>query len=195
MIFQGGNITPWGAVEQSKYTDDPFAGPWNHWPMHFVPSDGRFAVDHDRVTHFALGANDYAPQFGSLVHYGFTDQSIETVIPNARFWQNPPELSDVSGGKNMEFNKDEKAYIFKIEEDELSFTIDASEKSPVINPAFVLRHWAKISEAVVTIDGQSVSSGEKFRQGFTRCPQGHLIKIIWLEMKSEKPIKIKISAG
>jgi hypothetical protein len=195
VIFQGGNITPWGAVEQSKYTDDPFAGPWNHWPMHFVPSDGRFAVDHDRVTHFALGANDYAPQYGSLVHYGFTDQSIEAVLPYARYWQNPPKLTDVSGGKSMDFSKDEKAYIFKIEEENLSFTINADKDSPVVNPAFVLRQWEKMSTARVKIDGQEITSGDKFRQGYERCPQGHLIKVIWLEMVSEKPVKVEISAS
>jgi hypothetical protein len=193
VIFQGGNITPWGSVEQSKYTDDPFAGPWNHWPMHFVPSDGRFAVDHDRVTHFALGANDYAPQFGSLVHYGYTDQSIRTAIPYARFWQNPPQVNDVSGGKSYDFNKDEKAYIFKMEGEKLSFTIDADKNSPLVNPAFVIRHWEKMAPAKVVVDGKEVRAGKTLRQGDTRCAEGQLVKVIWLEMASEKPIKVEIS--
>jgi hypothetical protein len=192
VIFQGGHITPWGGVEQSNYTADPFAGPWNHWPMHFVPSDGRFAVAHDRVTHFALGANDYAPEFGSLVHYGYTDQSIETVIPYARYWQNPPEVMEVTGGKSYGFSKDEKAYIFKLEDERLSFKLDANKASPVVNPAFVLRHWEKTTEAKVLLDGNEVQPGKKFRQGYTRCSHGHLRKIIWLEMMSEKPIRIEI---
>ncbi len=55
-------IGTWGSFEQSAYTDDPFAGPWNHWPVSVVPSDGRFAVNTDRVTHFAVGAGNHRYQ-------------------------------------------------------------------------------------------------------------------------------------
>jgi hypothetical protein len=191
-IFQGGNITPWGEREQSKYTDDPFAGPWNHWPMHFVPSDGRFAVDHDRVTHFAIGANDYAPEFGSMVHYGFTDQPIETLIPKAKFWQNPPELDEVQGAKSMGFVKDDKSYVFKIDESKMSFMVKASSDSPMINPCFVVKHWPKKTDAIVKIDGEVFKDPKKLRQGFMRCHAGHLAKVIWLEMTAEKPLAVEI---
>jgi len=40
---------------------------WNHWPMHLVPSDGRFAIATDRVTHFSLAANDASTKFGGMV--------------------------------------------------------------------------------------------------------------------------------
>jgi hypothetical protein len=192
VIFQGGKITPWGEHEQSKYTDDPFAGPWNHWPVHFVPSDGRFAVAADRITHFALGANDHAPEFGSIVHYGFTDQAIETLIPLAKYWQHPPQVKDISGGESYNFSKDEKAYIFKMESEKVSFTLAASQNSPVVNPAFVLSHWEQQSAAQVFIDGKELQTSEKFRQGFTRDPEGQLVKVIWLEMTSEKPVKVEI---
>ncbi len=192
-IFQGGNITPWGAHEQSKYTDDPFAGPWNHWPMHFVPSDGRFAVDTDRVTHFAIGANDYTPEYGSLVHYGFTDQPIETLIPIAKFWQNPPEVKDVTGVKSMGFSKDDKSYTFKLEEKKMSFKIDASDESPLVNPCFVIKHWPEKTGAVIKVDGEVLKSGKKVREGFARCHAGHLAKVIWLKITSEKPVTVEIT--
>jgi len=192
-IFQGGNITPWGEHEQSKYTDDPFAGPWNHWPMHFVPSDGRFAVDTDRVTHFAIAANDYTPEFGSMVHYGFTDQPIESLVPIAKFWQNPPEIKDVSGAKSMGFSKDDKSFIFKIEDKKMSFTIDATKESPVVNPCFVIRHWPEKTAATIKIDGKVLKEGKKVREGFERCHAGHLAKVIWLEMTGEKPVTVEIA--
>ena len=53
--------------------------------VRLLPSDGRFAVAHDRVTHFALGANDPAPMHGSMVHYGFTKNKIDTHIPLAKY--------------------------------------------------------------------------------------------------------------
>jgi hypothetical protein len=192
-IFQGGKITPWGGNEQSKYTDDPFAGPWNHWPMHFVPSDGRFAVDTDRVTHFAIGANDHTPEFGSMVHYGFTDQPIETLIPKAKFWQNPPEVKSVKGANSMGFSKDEKAYLFKLQEKDMLFEIDASSDSPIENPCFVVKHWPKKTAAVIKVDGKVLETKNKVRQGFARCHAGHLAKVIWLEFSSEKPVKFEIT--
>ena len=57
-MFQGGAINPWS--ENNTVIADAFAGPWNHWPMSLCPSDGRFAVANDRVTHFSLQANDGA---------------------------------------------------------------------------------------------------------------------------------------
>jgi hypothetical protein len=191
VIFQGGHITPWGAVEQSAYTDDPFAGPWNHWPMHFIPSDGRFAVAHDRVTHFALGANDYAPAFGSLVHYGFSDESIEVVIPKARFWQNPPKIKDLTGAKSSGFSKDEKAYGFELKDNTMTFTIAASEKSPLVNPAFVIKNWTSKTMAKIKINGK-VFNGKK-QQGFNRDQNGKLGKVIWLETESTKPLTFEIT--
>jgi hypothetical protein len=193
VIFQGGNITPWGSVEQSAYTDDPFAGPWNHWPMHFVPSDGRFAVAHDRVTHFALGANDWAPQFGSLVHYGFTDQSIETIIPYARYWQNPPVIKNVKGAKSLGFYKDEKAYIFNKLSDNIVFKIDANKEKPVVNPCFVLKNWKSDSLCQLSMNGTVISDQKKLRQGITRETDGSQSLIVWLEAMSQSPVNFRLT--
>lgn len=192
VIFQGGNITPWGAVEQSAYTDDPFAGPWNHWPTHLVPSDGRFAVAQDRVTHFALGANDAAPEFGSIVHYGVTNGPIESLVEEARYWKNPPQLIDFEGGESMGFDKSQKAYVFLLEDDGLSFKIDASVQSPLINPAFVIKGWNVVKNAIIKINGNDILTGEKCREGIERDTEGNPVKVIWIEMKSVSPVEFKI---
>ena len=41
---RGTRSTNGAQQEQSKHTPDPFAGPWNHWPVGLNPSDGRYAV-------------------------------------------------------------------------------------------------------------------------------------------------------
>jgi hypothetical protein len=79
-----------------------------------------------------------------------------------------------------------------MEEDKLTFTIYASAVSPVVNPAFVLRHWEKPTEATVFVDGKKVTTSKKFRQGFARGSEGHLVNVIWLEMTSEKPVEFEI---
>ena len=82
----------WGEKEQSKHTPDPFAGPWNHWPVGLNPSDGRYAVSTDRVTHAALGG---ARPTGSTIIHGFTDQPAASLAALAKSWNHPPAVEDV----------------------------------------------------------------------------------------------------
>ena len=191
-IFQGPGISTWGDFEQSKYTDDPFAGPWNHWPVSLVPSDGRYAVAQDRVTHFALGANDRAPDYGSMVLYGFTKNKINAVIPTARYWQNPPEISGLQGGQSLGFIKEEKAYYFEsLNASSLSFTINANSDSPVINPVLVLKNW-NAQNPEIKIDGKFLASGDAFRVGREHDVNGKSKIIIWVKHTSEKPIQVEV---
>jgi hypothetical protein len=189
-IFQGGRITTWGSFEQSAYTEDPFAGPWNHWPISLVPSDGRFAVAHDRVTHFALGANDEAPEFGAMVQYGFTKQTIESVIPLARYWQVPPEVTALEGAEFKGFLKEEKAFHFRKMDDPMSFTIEASEASPLVNPCIVVQN-ASASLPSVIVNGKELSQ-EEMRIGTERDGTGALQWVIWMEMQSEEEVSLEI---
>jgi hypothetical protein len=191
-IFQGPGISTWGDFEQSKYTDDPFAGPWNHWPISLVPSDGRYAIAQDRVTHFALGANDNASEHGSMVHYGFTKNDINTVIPAARYWQNPPEISEVQGGHSLGFSKEEKAYYFEsLNGSLLSFTINANSDSPVINPVVVLKD-CNAQNPEIKINGKLVASGDAFRIGREHDVNGKSKIVIWMKHTSEKPIQVEV---
>jgi hypothetical protein len=191
-IYQGGAISTWGDFEQSKYTEDPFAGPWNHWPISLVPSDGRYAVAHDRVTHFALGANDAAPEHGSMVHYGFTNHGIENVIPKARFWQNPPEVIDVEGATSLGFSKEEKAYAFRSEgQKSINFKIDSDEVSPLVNPCIVLYNCV-LENLELKIDGDQVEKENALRIGKGYDTDGIAKRIIWLEYQSDKLTEFEI---
>ena len=193
LAFLGACFTPWGEVEQSSYTGDPFAGPWNHWPMHIVPSDGRFAVDNDRVTHFALAANDCAPEYESLTMYGFTDNKIDAIIPIARSWQTPPEVMDVSGAESQGFSRVYKSFEFELTDGPVSFTINGSEEQQVINPCFVVRHWNNDNIAHVTINGTRVEDGSSMRQGIIRDVDGTQTLVIWTEFESKIPVLVEIN--
>jgi hypothetical protein len=191
-IYQGGEITTWGEFEQSRYTDDPFAGPWNHWPVSLVPSDGRFAVAHDRVTHFALGANDPAPIHGAMVHYGFTNNKIDALIPLARYWQNPPIVTKVAGGKSKGFIKEEKAYYFdSIDSETLSFNIDANSDSPVVNPVLVLQN-CNAQNPEIKINGKFLEPGDSLRTGREYDVNGKPKTIIWMNYTTNQPVQIEI---
>jgi len=179
-VFQGGYITPWGANEQSKYTEDPFAGPWNHWPIHLVPSDGRFAVAQDRVTHFAIGANDYTPEFGSMVLYGFTDQPITKLINVAKSWQNPASITRVRGASTLGFNQDERAFVLRMTGREVNFTVTATDSRPVMNPCFVVKDWNSEKEAEVLVNGKTIIA----KQGIVPDTDGSKKLVVWLEYRT-----------
>jgi len=190
-IYPEPGIGTWGNFEQSKYTDDPFAGPWNHWPISLVPSDGRFAVAHDRVTHFALGAGDAGDE--AVVQYGFTDKEIESLVPAARYWQQPPPVASVSGGEFLGFHRDEKAYHFMSHnESGLSFSIEATEQSPVVNPAFVV-HNCNADQIEIDIDGQPVRTGKDVRIGREYDTEGRPMAILWIRRMSDDPLDIHLS--
>ncbi len=190
-IYQGGKLGAWGTNEQSKYTDDPFAGPWNHWPVHFVPSDGRFAVNLDRVTHFALGANDAAPDYGSVVLYGFTNQDVTTLVPLARLWKNPPEVTKAKGLESFGFDKAQKAFVFRSKAKNMSFTVNASAESPMVNPCFVVRNWGSDRQAKVKINGTKLESKD-FRQGIIRDTDGTQTIVVWMEKTIEAPAAVQL---
>ena len=192
-IYQGGEITTWGEFEQSQYTDDPFAGPWNHWPVSLLPSDGRFAVAHDRVTHFALGANDQAPMHGSMVHYGFTKNKIDSLIPLAKYWQNPPQLKKVVGGTSKGFAKEEKAYYFNdIESNSLSFSIEANSDSPLINPVLVLEN-CEVNSPEIKLNGKILKPGDRLKTGKEYDVNGIAKTVIWMKFTTSKPANIEIT--
>jgi len=193
-IFQEGtHINPWGHMEQSVHTDDPFAGPWNHWPVSQIPSDGRYAVDSDRLTHAAIGAADNVVWYGNMALYGFTNKDASTLVPLARSWNHPPKVIQARGCSNRGYDKAQRAYLLTAETPGLSFTIEASERSPVVNPAFVIRHWYGSGTAHLKIDGKPVASGKDFRQGVVRDTDGNPTLVVWVRLDTTSPVLFEIT--
>ena len=149
-----GEIRQWGANEQSKHTTDPFAGPWNHWPVGLNPSDGRYAVSNDRVTHAALGGADAT---GNLILYGFTDQPVASLAPLARSWNRPPAIDKGTGCESRGYDPSQRAYVLTATSKPVSFTLNGSQDTPVHHPCFVVEHWDSDTASRVTINGKAFS--------------------------------------
>ena len=195
VIYNGSKITTWGRHENSKYTDDPFAGPWNHWPVHLLPSDGRFAVDNDRVTHFALGASDAAPRHGAMVIYGLTNQSVKNLVPLAKSWRYPPKISDVSGAARTEYVQEQRAYHLEANAESVSFTLEGSSETPVHNPAFVIENWNSGQKPAVEVDGSRPTGEAKVRSGIERDANGHRKCVVWIDHQAQSEVQITISGA
>ena len=175
--------------EQSKHTPDPFAGPWNHWPVGLNPSDGRYAVSNDRVTHAALGGAD---QTGSTILHGFTDQPAASLAALAKSWNRPPAVEDVRNGESKGYDRNQRAYVLTAAARPISLTLRGSKDSPIHNPCLVIGNWDSAAAARVTIDGKEVAPGKAFRQGVVRTPTGGTTMILYFDLQSESPARFEI---
>ncbi len=189
---EGAQIETWGRFEQSKHTPDPFPGPWNHWPVGLNPSDGRYAVSHDRVTHASLGG---ARRVGNFIMYGFTDKSATSLIPLAKAWNHPPTLTNLEGCESRGYRQTERAYILASKASSMSFTLNGSEETPVYNPCFAIENWTSENKSRLVVNGIEMESGKSFRQGITRDADGTMTLVVWVELESVSPVRFAVEDG
>jgi hypothetical protein len=179
-------ISAWGERERLDKNKTHFAGPWNHWPASQMPNDGRYAPRQDRITHSALGGG--GPRDFAL--YGFTDKDIKELIPLGRFFNNAPSIEIMNGASEAKFIQSEKAYHIDVIKPSVSFKINASKESPLVNPAFVLKNW-KSPNVKLTIDGKIINRGKDFRYGMEYDVEGNPQLIVWIKYQSEKKTEFK----
>jgi len=190
-------ITAFGSG--SRFSKFPW---WNHWPVSQIPSDGRKIFGPDRPSHSSL--SNYEPQavrgegdsYIAVSLYGMTDKPIESVVPLARSWNYPAHLKLAGSGFESDgFSKYERAYLLACKDSgrrsTLKFELAASEKSPVVNPAFIIRNWGRAG-AKLKIDGRTIKRGKDFRFGHRRTLEGTDL-IVWVKKNSTKPITISLS--
>jgi len=175
---------------------------WNHWPVAQVPNEGRNAVGPDRPSHSSL-ASQHAPYVrGEGVSqiivslYGMTENPVSKLVPLARSWVYPAQLSVTSSGFSSNgYDKYQRAYVLTRtgagKSLPLEFGLSASEGSPVVNPAFVVKNWGE-KKIELEINGKAIEPSNLFRQGLYRRLDGTDL-IIFLKKEIMEPVKIKIS--
>ena len=74
----------------------------------------------------------------------------------------------------------------------LSFTLQGSDDSPVVNPCFVIRHWDGDETARVSVDGKALPPGPGLRQGIVRDGDGRRSLVLWMERDSRSAVHMTI---
>jgi hypothetical protein len=168
---------------------------WNHWPTSDIPSDGRRAVAADRASHSSVltGSEwaDYKVTPTSrqrVMLHGLTEQKAEELVPLAAAWLSPAPLAGLTDGASGIFDPVEKAYLLS-GAGEVSFTLQAGDASPVINPAFVLQGWTAGAVDVV-IDGQVRHEDKSLRTGWRHSAQRSDL-IVWVELSTTAPVAVR----
>ena len=182
---------------------------WDHWPVSQDAIDGRTATSAARPSHSSLGHiglpgmadAEWKPykedgiKVTKIMLHGMTDKAVENLVPLAKSWLLPPEMSLNSSGYTSEgYDPAQAAYLIsnteQVNSTPLSITINASEESPIINPAFVIRNWGK-TDLVLKMNGTILKESEDYRIGYHQTFNGYDL-IIWLEKQSESTINITI---
>ena len=182
----GTDIFVWAGGEKTSYSK---YSAWNHYPVAQAPCDGRFCVAPDRLTHSALGAANNLTETGNMLLYGFTNQDAKSLIPLARSWNQAPEIINMKGCISKGYDKGQRAYIIDARDDWVSFTLKASDTSPIVNPCFVIGEWDNL--ASVYIQDRIIMTDNKVRQGLVRDTEGRLHLVVWIEMNSVQPVEIR----
>lgn len=191
IIFEtGSRIEPWVGEGHSF---------WNHWPVAQLPSDGRFAPSNDRPSHtsFSNGVpvvHSKDNKHSSVMLYGLTPKPIEELAPLARSWNYPAELKVLSGDiESSGYSKFGRAYVLECGggASDIKLEVSASEKSPLVNPAFVFKGWGE-KEAVVEVSGERIYQGREYRAGYERKIDGVNL-VLWFDGISKEHETLSIT--
>ncbi len=171
---------------------------WSHYPVGLLPSDGTVTTGRDRTSSSCLGTlnglHHRLPdgRMESYNIYGLTDLPAAELTSLNRSWNSPPAIVDLSGGRSAGCDPRQKAYVMTRESERLSFGLNGSEESPILNPCFVIRGWGGPSPARLKIGGQDRAPGPDFRQGIIRDTDGTRTMVIWIRQRSTGPVKYEI---
>jgi hypothetical protein len=125
---------------------------------------------------------------------GITKAAANALVPLASSWLQPAPLKLLTGAfKSEGYLMAERAYVLTAtgaNSSGLKFQLDASQTSPLHNPAFVIKGWGE-AEAQLAIDGKRIPRSANFRYGFNRTLEGTDL-VVWLQRAGEKPVTITL---
>ena len=181
--------------------ESPTFETFDHWPVAQIPSDGRPALALDRFSSseiFAPKPPEAKREGDGTVEArwltGFANQPAST-IPAARAWLQPPTLKISGVGFTSDgYNRDDRAYHLRRLEPsstKLKFSIQASEKSPTVNPAFVINGWGH-GDASLRLNGKPIAEGKDFRVGHIDHLEGSNL-VIWVHAQLTGPSDFSIT--
>jgi hypothetical protein len=167
---------------------------WNHYPFGLLPSDGTVATGIDRVSSSCIGTlyglhhnlDDGRVDMYNI--YGITNLPATGLRDLNRSWNHAPVLSHISGAESKGYEKGQRAYVLSKRSTTVSFDLEGSEESPILNPCFIIKNWESDSKASIKIDNKNQSPVSKIRQGIIRDTDGTKTLIIWIEQKSYEKV-------
>ncbi len=183
-----GSFRVFNGEVRPEYSHFPW---WNHWPVTQIKSDGRYASYPDHAAHSSLSWGNPA---GEAAIYGMTDQPENILVDLARSWNSPPEMHiEFSDYESKGYDYKQRAFILNTlnQGTTLNLTFDASEKSPLLNPVFVINNWDG-SDIKLMINNKEIPRGKDFRYGIEYDVEGNNSLIAWINIRATSKMNISL---
>jgi len=200
IIFESGNYMEYATDQNIKELSGP--GGCNHWPVGQLPCDGRTSQASDHPAHFLsfpisnppIHNNDTREWWNGL--YGMTEGGVDELLPLARSWNYPAELTVKSAGfRSAGYDRGQRAFLLArkgaSETAALELELSASEATPVFNPAIVIEGWGETGVSL-RVDDREIPRGKDFRFGYRETLEGANL-IVWLKLNTQKPIRLVLT--
>jgi hypothetical protein len=154
-------------------------------------------ASHASLSHWNWGAYEETDNsMTKIMLNGLTTKTVEELLPLAKSWSYPAKLEIKGNGFVSEgYDPTDMAYHISCEKPvksgKLEMKLAASEDSPVVNPAFVIKGWGD-ADAALKINGKKIKRGKNFRAGLRDTLESTDL-IVWLRTESTEPVKISLS--
>jgi hypothetical protein len=206
-------------MEGTKKPDPHCFSWWDHWPVEQIPSDGKQlhlinghfsststgSVIMDTLDNFELKKRPQVQGRENSISipflFGMTPkESTNTatalkLLPLARMYNNPPKVTDARGCTSQVYNRFRHEYRLDASSDRISFDLQGSQDSPIVNPCIVVKNWnGGKPEAVIRINGSRMRDNKDFRQGAVTDTDGSPMLVLWIEKRSDQKMEIEITA-
>jgi hypothetical protein len=189
----------WAPEVRMAYSHFPV---WDHWPVNQIPSDGRFELYPDHYASAAIMSPNPRGTWTELPEgkantflFGLTQRSITELARLDRSWIYAPPIEVVEGdGWSAHYDPDQKAYVLARPNGSptvVKIKIDASEDSPLVNPAFVIDGWEG-GPPVVKVNGFPETAGHIEVAAVQRLEDERLI--VWLRRDATLPMTVTFAS-
>ena len=192
----------WPPELRPQYSHFPV---WDHWPVNQIPSDGRFELFPDHYASAAImSPNPNAvwiegrgPTKSTYFLFGLSDGSVEELARLDRSWTHPPNLEMADSNVLATYDPAQRSYLLTGasaaggRSAQVKFTIEGSESSPVVDPAFVVRGWGETPVAV-RINGSLAAEGV-VESGFIHSLDGTDL-VLWLRTTAMGPVQVSLAS-
>ena len=167
---------------------------WNHWPVGQIPSSGRPALAADRPGHTSL-SHLYWPAYQEtdttltkILLTGLTQLPASKLVPLAKSWRNPPELT-LKDGRPIPYDPAQRAYLVPKEPpgSKISLILHATQDRPAEHLVLVLP--GRRQSPKVSVDGEPASS---LRVGIVDSLQGPQA-VLYFPLVATHEIRINLS--
>lgn len=130
-----------------------------------------------------------------LMLHGMTAREVQDLAPLARSWVHAPRLAlQGNAFENQGYDPEQMAYVIGYKggpAQSLAFEIKASEGSPMVNPAIVVKNWGD-REISLALNGTEAKQGKDYRCGFEKKLNGCDL-VVWVNVTEEEPVQFEIA--